>query len=55
MTSFTTEEIMTTLFEDMRMSRITKADRDDSLVKILKKQKNLLNKIKKIKEHQETY
>lgn len=54
MTSFTTEEIMTTLFEDMRMSRITKADRDDSLVKILKKQQELIEQNqKKIKEHQE--
>ena len=54
MSSFTTEEIMNTLIEDMRMSRITKADSDCSLVKILKKQQELIEQNqKKIKEQRE--
>ena len=54
MSSFTTEEIMNTLIEDMRMSRITKADSDGSLVKILKKQQELIEQNqKKIKEQRE--
>jgi hypothetical protein len=45
---------MDTLFDDMRMSRITKADCDDSLIKILKKQQELIEQNqKKIKEQQE--
>lgn len=50
----TTQEIMDTLFDDMRMSRITKADCDASLIKILKKQQELIEQNqKKIKEQQE--
>ena len=48
------EELILTLFEDMRLSRITKADRDKTLLDILKKQKeNIEQKSKKINEQQE--
>ena len=43
----TTQEIMTTLFDDMRMSRITKADCHGSLIKILKKQQELIEQNQK--------
>ena len=48
-----TEELMT-LFDDMRMSRITKADSDASLFKILKKQQEIIEQNQKtIKEQKE--
>ena len=50
----TLEELILTLFEDMRLSRITKADRDKTLLDILKKHKeNIEQNQKKINEQQE--
>ena len=50
----TLEELILTLYEDMRLSRITKADRDKTLLDILKKQKeNIEQNQKKINEQQE--
>ena len=50
----TLEELILTLFEDMRLSRITKADRDKTLLDILKKQQVTIEQNqKKINEQQE--
>ena len=50
----TSEELFTTLFDEMRMNRIKKADYDASLLDILKNQQKLIEQNqKKIKEQQE--
>lgn len=50
----TSEELITTLFDEMRMNRITKADYDASLFDILKNQQKLIEQNqKKIKEQLE--
>jgi len=50
----TSEELITTLFDEMRMNRITKADKDASLLDILKNQQKLIEQNqKKIKEQYE--